>query len=147
MKLNVPGECRSRNYTRCMCLGGEVRCSIYSVCVESWTQPPLRGFTSVTDYYYWSRVSPHVRNMWNNEIILYFYSVLILDSVLWGDTYLGGKFDAVFNVFFVFWVFFWEGKFGILGENSPQEIAENNTDFYCPHGVFMWSHSQGRRRG
>ena len=47
-----------------------------------------------------------------------------------GNTYLGGKFDAFFNVFVVFWVFFW-GDLGFGGGGSPprsQEIAGNNTD-------------------
>ena len=33
-----------------------------------------------------------------------------------------------FLTFFIFWVFFWGGEFGILGERKfPQEIAGNNT--------------------
>ena len=53
--------------------------------------------------------------------------MLILDSVLWGDRICGGKFDAFFNVFFcILGVYL--GGFGILGEESPQEIAGNNTD-------------------
>ena len=39
--------------------------------------------------------------------------VLILDSRFWGKHISGGKFDA-FSIFFVFWVFFWGGGFGIL---------------------------------
>ena len=57
--------------------------------------------------------------------------MLILDSVLWGGggggaAYVGGKFDAFFNVFCISGVFLGGGEFGILGE-SPQEIAGNNT--------------------
>ena len=53
------------------------------------------------------------------------------DSVFWGShTYLGGggcgvQFDAFFLSFFVFLVIFGVG--GILGGESPQEIAEINT--------------------
>ena len=50
-------------------------------------------------------------------------------QVLGGEnTYLGGKFEAFFNVFFgILGVFL--GGFGILGGGgeSPQEIAGNNT--------------------
>ena len=41
------------------------------------------------------------------------------------NTYLGGKFDAFFNVFCILGVFL--GEFEILEGKSPQEIAGNNT--------------------
>ena len=54
-------------------------------------------------------------------------SVLILDSRFsgGGNTYLGGEFDAFFDVF---WVFFWGGG-GIWDSDGgiPQEIAGINT--------------------
>ena len=46
-------------------------------------------------------------------------------QVLGGEnTYLGGKFDAFFNVFFILGVFLgiWDSEGGI-----PQEISGNNT--------------------
>ena len=53
--------------------------------------------------------------------------MLILDSRFWGDTYLGGEFDAFFNVFCILGVFLggiWDSG---GGGKSPQEIAGNNT--------------------
>ena len=43
--------------------------------------------------------------------------VFILDFRFWGDTYLGGKFDAIFNVFGILGVFL--GGFGILAGDPP----------------------------
>ena len=64
------------------------------------------------------------------------HSVLILDSRLWGNTYLGtgGKFDAFFIVFLYFGCFSGEGGLdcGGGGGKSPQEIAGNNTDCHRP---------------
>ena len=57
--------------------------------------------------------------------------VLILDSVFGGTTYLGGKFDAFVNIFYVLGVF--SGGGGVrfwgmweAGENPHQEIAGIN---------------------
>ena len=47
-------------------------------------------------------------------------------QVLGGNTYLGGKFDAFFNVFFCILGVFLGGNLGFWGEFS-QEIAGNNT--------------------
>ena len=44
-----------------------------------------------------------------------------------GDTYLGGKFDAIFNVFCIFGVFLGGG---ILA-GDPQEIAGNSNAVLC----------------
>ena len=49
--------------------------------------------------------------------------MLILDSVLWGGgggtAYVGGKFDAYFNVFLYFGRFSGEGDLGFGGGGIP----------------------------
>ena len=59
--------------------------------------------------------------------------MLILYSRFWGNTYLGGKFDAFFNVFCILGVFLGGGNLGFWRE-SPQEIAGNNT-VYVHHTI------------
>ena len=50
-----------------------------------------------------------------------------------GNTYLGDKFDAFFNVFCILGVFL--GEFEILGDNpTPKEIAGNNTGIQTRQG-------------
>ena len=53
-------------------------------------------------------------------------------QVLGGNTYLGGKFDAFFNVFCILGVFLGGGDLGFWGGGGeyPQEIAGNNTGMY-----------------
>ena len=55
------------------------------------------------------------------------YSVNSRLQVLGGNTYLGGKFDAFFNVFCILGVFL-GGNLRFWGGNPPLEIAGNNTD-------------------
>ena len=67
-------------------------------------------------------------------------TVLILDSVLWVETaYVGGKFDAFFNVFFcILGVFL--GDLGFWGGGSPRRELEitlsmERFDVYIIHDV------------
>ena len=53
--------------------------------------------------------------------------VLILDSRFWGNTYLGGKFDAFLDVFCILGVFLGGGGIWNSGGGISQEIAGNNT--------------------
>ena len=98
-------------------------------------------------------------NIWGTLLLISVWAVWILDYVFWGKgtTYLGGKFDALFQ-FFVFWVFFW-GDSGFCGGGGgklplPEDSCmELTLQCVCPEcrgpqkelhdsSIVLWNHSR-----